>query len=390
PQWLSKDVLLFLNDSEGYSNLWSYSLANGIAERILPQVVKEDFSEPAWTLGRWDSAPLDPNTVLYSSIRDGRSILSILNFKERSLKYLPTPYATIKHIRRLSPNEAAFIAKKEDASTAIFSFPLSSNDHDGAVHVLYFPPLNPKFTPSSGELPPSIISVHGGPTDRADMGLDWMKQFWTSRGWAWVDVNYGGSSGYGKSYRDRLRGNWGIVDVEDTIFAVKALCERKLIDPQRIALRGESAGGFTVLAALVKDRGNFFKAATSCFGVSDLIKLTTFTHKFESRYFEVLIGGTPENNRKVYLERSPISHAEKICTPLLVLQGSRDPIVLPDQSETIAKSIEEHGGQVKYMLFDGESHGWRKPETIRNALETELAWYQGVFGLNGENLKAVL
>jgi len=195
-----------------------------------------------------------------------------------------------------------------------------------------------------------------------------------------VDVNYGGSSGYGKDYRERLRGNWGIVDVDDTVSAVKLLGEQGLIDPKRAAIRGGSAGGFTVLASLVR-YPNAFATGNSFYGVSDLAKLAEDTHKFESHYLEKLVGGTIEEIPQVYKDRSPLYHAEKIKAPLLILQGTDDAVVPPNQAELMVKEIREHGGRVQYVLFQGEGHGWRKGETIKRAIEAELAWYEQIFGL---------
>jgi dipeptidyl aminopeptidase/acylaminoacyl peptidase len=193
-------------------------------------------------------------------------------------------------------------------------------------------------------------------------------------------VDYGGSSGYGRDYRERLRGKWGIVDVEDCTTAVRVLGERKMIDITKTAIRGGSAGGYTVLQALATS-SNVFHAGTSLYGISDLFKLAEDTHKFESRYLEKLLGGTPEEVPDTYQERSPVYHAENINTSLLILQGSVDAVVPPNQAEAIMQKIQEKGGKVEYILFEGEGHGWKKAENIKRALEAELAFYETTFGL---------
>jgi len=211
--------------------------------------------------------------------------------------------------------------------------------------------------------------------------LNWTKQYFTSRGWAWLDVNYGGSSGFGRKYIGLLASQWGIRDVQDCLLAAKSLS--KDFDTARVMIRGGSSGGYTVLAALsFSPENTYYAAATSSYGISNLRLLAEFTHKFELRYMEKLIGGTIEDIPDVYdKDRSPIFNADKIQTPLLILQGSEDKIVPPEQSEIIAKSIEDRGGKVEFILFQGEGHGFRKAENIKKALETEIKWYENVLEL---------
>ncbi|KAF8589761.1 alpha/beta-hydrolase [Ramaria rubella] len=422
PQWASDDTLVFLNDSSGFVNPWSHSLASLSTGPIFSEPIVEDFAEPAWFLGKSDYAVLNPEIILFVSTRNGRSVLSIANLRLRSLKDLSTSYAVIVHLRRISSNKAIFLCRKDDETdkavqvtlpdvdggeptfeitksiaSAILpcdiistsrSYALSPSLSNDPIHVLYYPPFNPHYISPPREAPPAVVAIHGGPTSRTPPGLDWSKQFWTTRGWAWVDVNYGGSSGYGRKYRERLRGNWGIVDVNDAVEAVSQLGAQGLIDPKRTAIRGGSAGGYTVLATLV-NKPKVFAAGTSLYGVSDLARLAEDTHKFESRYLEKLVGGTPEQIPEVYKARSPITHADQIESPLLILQGSIDKVVPPSQAEAIVESVKKKGGRVRYIVFEGEGHGWRKAENIKRGLELEQAWYQEVFGLS-ESVDAAL
>jgi len=250
---------------------------------------------------------------------------------------------------------------------------------DDPLYVNYYPPTNPEYTGPDGEKPPCVINAHGGPTGSANQVLSWLKQFFTSRGFAWLDVNYRGSSGYGRNYIERLAGNWGVVDVGDCVLAAQQLSKTH-IDGQRVFIRGGSAGGFTTLAAICTDP-DVFAGATSLYGISDLRILVNDTHKFESKYMDKLLGGTIKEIPKVYEDRSPVTHADKIKTPLLILQGSEDKVVPPNQAETIAKSIQGRKGEVKYVVYPGEQHGWRKSETIEKALEEELAWYKHLIGV---------
>ncbi|KAF8664837.1 hypothetical protein AX16_000678 [Volvariella volvacea WC 439] len=271
-----------------------------------------------------------------------------------------------------------------------------SGANQGELYINYYPPFNPEYAGSdiADERPPCVVNVHGGPTGMLGHGLHWEKQYYTSRGWAWLDVNYGGSSGYGRAYRDRLKGNWGIVDVGDCIRAAKyisasgasiASLDSSVVaaDPKRLVIRGGSAGGFTVLSTLSSpldhdgtQHAGFFAAGTSSYGVSDLKLLSEDTHKFESHYLEGLLGGAIEDIPEVYAERSPINHAEKIVAPLLVLQGEVDRVVPIEQAKTIVEKIKSKGGKVEYHVYEGEGHGWRRAENIKDALERELHFYE--------------
>jgi dipeptidyl aminopeptidase/acylaminoacyl peptidase len=250
---------------------------------------------------------------------------------------------------------------------------------DGATtaHALYYRPANPACAGPPGELPPLLVHAHGGPTAAARRQLSLGITYWTSRGIAVVDVDYRGSTGYGRRYRQALDGAWGIVDVEDCVAAAQFLAGRGDVDPQRLLIRGGSAGGFTVLAALALH--DVFAAGSSRYGVADLEALAADTHKFESRYLDRLIGPYPEA-RDTYLARSPINHLDGFDAPMIVLQGDEDEIVPPSQSEMIVDALKVKGVPVAYMLFKGEQHGFRAAENIIAALEAELGFFGRVLG----------
>jgi dipeptidyl aminopeptidase/acylaminoacyl peptidase len=244
-------------------------------------------------------------------------------------------------------------------------------------HGFYYPPKNPDFSGPDDELPPLVVYVHGGPTAHVPPILQLSVQFLTTRGIGVVDVNYGGSTGYGREYRDRLRHEWGVVDVEDSAAAARYLAERGDIDPARVEVTGGSAGGYTTLLALaVRDE---FAAGTSQFGVADLVTFHEDTHKFESHYDEYLIGPWPAEV-DTYRERSPISHADSISRPLLLLQGLDDKVVPPAQSEVIVKALAERGVPHAYIAFEGEGHGFRKAENQKRALAAHVSFLAQVFG----------
>jgi dipeptidyl aminopeptidase/acylaminoacyl peptidase len=256
--------------------------------------------------------------------------------------------------------------------------PITVPSTDGrATHALFYAPHNPDFSAPPGELPPLLVRSHGGPTSRTTTELGLGIQFWTSRGVAVADVNYGGSTGYGRAYRERLRGQWGVVDVEDCAAVASALAEQGRVDPNRLAITGGSAGGYTTLAALAfTDR---FHAGISRYGVSDLSLLAEETHKFESRYLDGLIGPYPERADR-YEARSPLAHADRISCPVLFLQGLEDKVVPPNQAERMVEAMRANGVPAVYVAFEGEQHGFRKAETIRTAARTELAFLAAVFG----------
>lgn len=266
--------------------------------------------------------------------------------------------------------------------TEWFSHPTSVSfpSADGrAAHALHYPPLNAEVEGPDGEQPPLVVMIHGGPTSAARNRLDLAKQFWTSRGFAVVDVNYGGSTGYGRPYRNLLQDAWGVVDVEDAVAAARYLAGEQLVDGDRLAIRGGSAGGYTTLAALCFH--DVFRAGASHYGVADLAALATETHKFESRYLDGLVGPWPEAEA-TYAARSPIHHTDGFSAPLIVLQGSEDEVVPPNQAEMIVDALAAKAIPHAYLLFEGEQHGFRQAANIIRALEAELWFYGQVFGFD--------
>ncbi len=258
---------------------------------------------------------------------------------------------------------------------APIAFPTGNNS---VAHAFYYAPRNGRFTSTGGEYPPLIAIGHGGPTSATTATLDLRIQFWTTRGFAVVDVNYRGSTGYGRGYRQHLAGQWGIADVDDLVKAARHLVTDGKADPHRLVIRGGSAGGYTALAALTFHPGAF-TAAASYYGISDLEVLARDTHKFESRYLDGLIGPYPAA-RDIYVARSPIHYVDRISCPLILFQGRDDKVVPPEQSRRMADAVRDKGLPVAYLEFAGEQHGFRRAETIVRSLEAELAFYGAVFG----------
>ncbi|KAF9265759.1 alpha/beta-hydrolase [Marasmius fiardii PR-910] len=424
--WASKDTLLFLCDASGFSNPWNHT--KGEAYPILPEPISEDFSEPMWNLSMFMYAVLDEegSKAVFASYRNGRTVFNLIDLNTGVKQDIQSPYVIVDHLRMVSRSEHrfAFVGQKIDEGQSIVQCVISdlssssptvsfttvrpsSNAgqfdsgmvskpqgislqiaHNDDIHVVYYPPQNHVYTGSSidGEKPPCIVSAHGGPTGLAYQGLRWPIQYFTSRGFAWLDVNYGGSYGYGRVYRDRLVGQWGIVDVEDCVKATELMSSQpyNFIDPKRAVIRGGSAGGFTTLATLCHSSGRkSFAAGTSFYGVTDLKAFTETTHKFESRYLFKLLGGTYEVVPKNYVDRSPINHIENLESPLLILQGDIDKVVPKEQAEAIYDRIKDKGGIVEYKLYEGEGHGFRQKDHQKDALERELAFYERALGLKG-------
>ena len=260
---------------------------------------------------------------------------------------------------------------------------------DGGLtaHAFYYPPRNARFTAAPSERPPLIVISHGGPTDAAKSWLRLTTQYWTTRGFALVDVDYGGSTGFGRAYRERLNGQWGVVDVADCVSAAQYLVEQGKADPDRLIIRGGSAGGYTTLCALTF-RAGVFKVGASYYGISDLEVLAQDTHKFESRYLDGLIGPYPEA-RDRYRARSPIEHLDRLMSPLILFQGLDDRVVPPNQAQLMAEAVRSKGLPVALLEFPGEQHGFRRAETIVRCLEAELSFYGAVFGFVPPNTPRV-
>ncbi len=396
PRWRDNDTLYFLSDWSGWWNLYE-TRPQGQALALFPD--ESEFTPPPWQLGttpycvlddgriitlhghadlaagRYDPAtadltPLAPSlTTWHTLASDGTTVVGIAAS--------PTEPAALV---RLNPDTGAttVLRRSLDTTPTIDLLPRPRTTtlpgrYGSTVHANIYPPTNPDF---DGEGPaPYVVWVHGGPTGAATTALDLHKAYFTSRGIGIVDVNYGGSTGYGRAYRERLDGQWGVVDVEDAVAAAQALVDQGLADPARLAIRGGSAGGLTTLLALTQD---VFACGVSYYGVTDLLRLAQETHDFESRYLDTIIGGLP-GYTATYRERSPINRAAEITVPVLLLQGADDPVVPPDQARALAATLHERGIPHALVEFDGESHGFRRADTIATALERELAFYCKVF-----------
>jgi dipeptidyl aminopeptidase/acylaminoacyl peptidase len=331
--------------------------------------------------------------------------LAIVQLDSGQLTPLDLPHVSFSGLQRLTSGSVVACAASPTEETALVEITLA----DGAVrtlrapaevrlepaaisvaehiefptgggltaHAFYYPPTHPETQAATQEKPPLIVKVHGGPTSHVKPDLSPGTQYWTSRGFALVDVNYGGSTGFGRAYRERLDGNWGVVDVADAVEAVRHLAATGRIDPQRAAIRGGSAGGYTVLACLAFH--DVFKAGANYYGVSDLLALAQDTHKFESRYLDRLVAPLPQG-RPLYEARAPIRHLDGFRVPLITFQGSEDKVVPPEQSRMIVQALKARGIPVVYIELDGEQHGFRKAESLVLTLESELAFYGHVFG----------
>ncbi len=400
PRWGDDGALYFISDRSGFWNL--YVRRGGETTGILPK--DAEFAGPMWGLGQSNYVLLGGKIAASYGDADGDHLV-VIDEAGGPVREIPLPFTVHGALRRVDDQTLLLLAGSGTETGALITVdlangavtlirrpsPLTMAAGDVSVaqaitfpsagglpvHALYYPPTNSGFTAPAGELPPLIVQAHGGPTGKASSSFSLANQYWTSRGFALVDVDYGGSTGYGRAYRQRLNGKWGIVDVEDVIAAVRWLTERGLADRKRVAIHGGSAGGFTVLAALAQS--DVFGAGASFYGVADLGALARDTHKFESRYLDNLVGPYPAD-KAVYDERSPLSHLDGFKSPLIIFQGSEDPIVPPNQAHMIRDALRARQQPVAYMEFAGESHGFRRAETLIASKEAELYFYGRVFG----------
>jgi dipeptidyl aminopeptidase/acylaminoacyl peptidase len=401
PQWDSDGTLYFISDRSGFWNL--YAQKQGGARAVWPRAA--EFASPLWSFGQSNYVLLGDGRAVLCFTERGIDRLALVDLNKGTGRVLELPYVQFSHLARIDARHIAAVAGASKSPLSIVSIeadgakvttvrtagntPLQADSISVATpidfpsakgrtaHAFYYAPANPKYRGTPGTLPPLLALVHGGPTSQASPALRSGVQYWTSRGFAVVDVNYGGSSGYGRAYRRELNGNWGVVDAEDVIAAVRFLIDTKRADPKRTAISGGSAGGYTVLVAL--STSDVFRAGADFFGVSDMTALARDTHKFESRYLDSLIGPLPQA-QAVYDSRSPLNHLDGFKVPVLVLQGADDPIVPPNQSQRIVDALRARHVPVAYVLYPGESHGFRKPETIVNSQQAELSFFGQVFG----------
>jgi dipeptidyl aminopeptidase/acylaminoacyl peptidase len=401
PKWAPDGSLLFVSDRSDWWNLYRWREgASGPAE-VAP--MEAEVGGPQWVFGLSEyDVDADGTIVAFASGPAGSRLLALhpneppreIGLGEDSLAYVRVrdgsvtaiagaftlPSALVRIDLASGAEERLRAASTLEVDPAYLStpehiaFPTSDSR---TAYAWYYPPRNPDVVAPAGARPPLVVMSHGGPTSRARTSLSLERQAFTSRGFAVVDVDYGGSSGYGRAYRGLLREQWGIVDVDDCTAAATWLAEQGLADPDQLAIRGGSAGGYTTLAALCfKD---VFNAGTSFYGLGDLAVFSGITHKFESRYMDYLIGPYPETAER-YRERSPNEHSHAISCPVLVMQGADDKIVPPSQAEGIVEALARNGLPHAYILFEGEGHGFRMAESQKRALEAELSFYAQVFG----------
>ena len=401
PQWGADGKLYFISDRSGYWNLYSWS--GGVTRPVWTGAA--EVAGPLWTFGQANYVLLDEGQAVLRLGGNGFDRLAVINLSDGSARLLDLPFVGYSQMTRVDSEHVAAIAASTSLPRAIVRIDLprsraqilreagsallepsavsvavpiefpSAGGH--GAHAFYYGPLNPAFQPPPGSLAPLVTFVHGGPTAQAECAYSPGIQFWTSRGFGVLDVNYRGSSGFGRSYRRELNGNWGVADVEDVIAAVRHLCSSGQADADRIAISGGSAGGYTVLVAL--SSSDVFSAGAAYYGVSDMTALAKDTHKFESRYLDSLIGPLPAA-QAVYDSRSPLNHLDGFKVPLIVFQGADDPIVPPSQSARIVDALRARGVPVAYLLYPDEGHGFRKPENVIRSLQSELSFYGQVFG----------
>ncbi len=406
PQWSPGGELFFVSDRSNWWNLYRQT-NNGAIEAIYP--MPAEFSGPPWRLGVATYGFDAHHHVIAAYAQHGLWHLASIHLDGKvdgkELRDLHIPYSSIGSIV-ITGAQAWFIGASPTCASVLvcididggaaqpihphsspplhangvslaqaISFPTTDN---GTAHGFYYAPCNPEFTGPTDARPPLIVMCHGGPTGCADTALNYKIQFWTSRGFAVVDINYRGSTGYGRRYREALTGLWGIIDVDDAVAGARHLIASDLANPNRMIIRGSSAGGFTVLAALT--RYDDFSAGASYYGIGDLEILARDTHKFESRYLDKLIGPYPAA-RDVYRARSPIHHIDKLSSPVIFFQGLDDRVVPPQQAQLMVEAMQRRGLPVAYVPFPGEGHGFRKAANIATALQAELEFYQQVFAL---------
>ena len=402
PLWSADGDLHFVSDRSGWWNL--YRWRNREVQPLLE--MEAEFARPQWGFDPAAYGFLDDGRIACSYVERGTWNIGIIDPRTGTLSRLDLPYSEMgRGELRAAGQRVVFSAGATDRPMSLMSLDADSGEittlqkaHDLEVdaaylsapeaiefettdgrtaHAFYYPPRNPDHVAPEDERPPLLVKSHGGPTAAASTALDLGIQFWTSRGIGVVDVNYGGSTGYGTEYRRRLNGMWGVVDVDDCVNAAGFLAARGDADAERLAIDGGSAGGYTTLAALTFHKT--FSAGASYYGVSDLEALAKETHKFESRYLDSLVGPYPER-QDLYVERSPIHHTHLLSCPLLLLQGLEDEIVPPNQAEMMFEAVRSKGLPTAYVPFEGEQHGFRRSENIERALEAELYFYSRVFG----------
>jgi len=406
PEWSPGGVLYFVSD---HSNWWNlYRWRDGRVEPVAP--LEAEFCKPQWALAQTTFGFQSDDQIFCSYTRGGSWYLGRIENASGEgpgrVERLDVPYSEMARggfavdaekvvmvagsptkpysVLKLDLVHGEFQELRRSTRVEIDSRYLSipqpvefPTENGLTAFAFYYPPVNGDYPAADGELPPLLLKSHGGPTGATRASLDLAIQYWTSRGFAVMDVNYGGSTGYGREYRERLKGQWGVVDVDDCVNAARYLVEQGLVDAGRMAIDGGSAGGFTTLAALTFR--DVFHAGASYYGICDLEALVKDTHKFESRYMDSLIGPYPQR-QDLYQQRSPIGHTQGLSCPLILFQGLEDKIVPPGQAETMYQTVKAKGIATAYLPFEGEQHGLRQAANIQRALDAELYFYSRVFG----------
>ncbi|MEG4404976.1 S9 family peptidase [Microcoleus sp. MON2_D5] len=412
PEWSPDGVLYFVSDKSNWWNFYRWqsrtplnpSLVRGEAEieTSLCEMAAE-FGLPQWVFGMSTYAVVSESQIICTYTQQGQWHLASLDLTTKHLTTIETPYTDISSVKARGET-VVFLASSPTESTAIVQLNLATSQleilrqssnlsiNPGYLSVpepiefptennltafgFFYPPKNQDFAAPAGEKPPLVVKSHGGPTAATSSSMNLKIQYWTSRGFAVLDVNYGGSTGYGREYRKRLQDSWGIVDVDDCANGAKYLAQKGLVDGERMAIAGGSAGGYTTLCALTFR--DVFKAGASYYGVSDLEALATDTHKFEARYLDGLIGPYPER-KDLYVARSPIHSAERLSCPVIFFQGLEDKVVPPNQAEMMVEILKAKGLPVAYVAYEGEHHGFRRAENIKRTLDGEFYFYSRVF-----------
>jgi dipeptidyl aminopeptidase/acylaminoacyl peptidase len=397
PEWSPDGVLHFSSDRTGWWNLY-----RGDYEPVT--AVEAEIGGPLWVFDESWYAFLADGRIVCTVFSDGTDRLAVVETPGR-LRYLDLEFTRIIDLTT-DGTRAIFAGASPTREACVVAADLETGDvellagetdagidaryisvprpleypttDDKTAHALFYPPHNPDYTAPAGELPPLMVRIHGGPTAHVTARLSRELQFFTSRGFAVVDVNYGGSTGYGREYRDRLRGQWGVVDVDDAVNAALALADAGEVDRARLTITGGSAGGWTVLCALAF-HPDVFAAGADYYGVSDLTGFVDDTHKFESRYNDWLVGPWPEA-AELWRERSPVNFADRIRAPVIILQGLEDAIVPSSQSDIVVAALRSNHVPYTYLAFEGEQHGFRKASTLKRAAEAELSFYGQVLG----------
>ena len=402
PEWSPGGTLYFTSDRTGWWNL--YRCNENRVEAVCP--MEAEFGQPQWTFAGSLYAFDSESKIICSYSKTGRSYLAEIDATTGALAPFELAYSAISRVQTAA-GRAVLIAASATEPTCIFQLNLAAGDvtllrrsreveldpgyfstpralefpteSGQTAHAIFYPPYNRDYVGDENEKPPLLVMSHGGPTASTSMSLHYSVQYWTSRGIAVLDVNYRGSSGYGRAYRELLNSRWGVVDVDDCVNGARYLAETGQVDGDRLAIRGGSAGGYTTLCALTfRDT---FKAGASHYGISDLEALAKDTHKFESRYLDGLIGPYPER-RDLYVQRSPIHFTERLACPMILFQGLEDKVVPPNQAEMMVEAVRAKGLPVAYLTFDGEQHGFRRAENIKRVLEAELYFYSKIFGFD--------